>query len=54
MFNDSFEAFVELTTWQQNFALAALAHQANIRSQPDYFPFVTAARMRLTQPHDIT
>jgi hypothetical protein len=53
MFNDSFEAFVELTPWQQNFALAALTHQANIRSQPDYFPLVTPAWMRLTQPHNI-
>jgi hypothetical protein len=50
---DMLDSFRQIAALQQNPVPASLALDANIRPQPDNFPFPAAARMRLPQLDDV-
>ena len=51
--DDFFDAVVEFPAGQHHPAAALQAFHANIGAQAHHAPFIAAARVRLTQPHDI-
>ncbi len=48
-----FELFVEFATGEQDAALAALAHEANIRAESNNLPLVGPARMLFPKADDV-
>jgi hypothetical protein len=51
---DGLDPFREVAAFEQDTVPAALALDADVRTEPDHFPLSAPARMRLPQLYDIT
>ena len=47
------QSLVEGTSWQQDSPTASFTHEANIKPEPDDFPFEAAAGVFLAEPDQV-